>query len=138
MGKIMQKAKLQNIVDLSNLKKGYIDSSQIHEIEVDFLVDTGAAMVCLPPDLIEKLDLYVIDERNAVTANGKVKRRVYSEVRINVMGREAGMNVMEVSANVPPLMGYLLLERLDLYPNPTKQCLEGNPKHDGEFVLYQL
>jgi hypothetical protein len=42
---------------------------------------------------------------------------------------------MELPNDVPPLLGYLALEALDLYPNPHKQILEGNPKYDGKMVM---
>ena len=41
---------------------------------------------------------------------------------------------MEVPTGTPPLLGYLPLEALDLYPNPKKRVLEGNPQYDGRMV----
>jgi hypothetical protein len=51
------------------------------------------------------------------------------------MDREGILEVMEAPDGVPPLLGYLALESLDLYPNPTKQILEGNPLYDGKMVM---
>ena len=104
MGKILQKALLQNAITYGAVKEGYIDVSKIKEIEVEFLVDTGAAMVCLPPDIISKLKLYSVTEKNAKTAAGMIKRKIYSPVRINILGREANFDVMEVSSGAPPII----------------------------------
>ena len=41
---------------------------------------------------------------------------------------------MEVPTGTPPLLGYLPLEALDLYANPKKRVLEGNPQYDGKMV----
>lgn len=135
MGKIIQKAHLENLADLMAVREGYRKPEQIRSMEVEFLVDTGAAMLCLPINLIEKLGLHETHSRDVVTANGRVKRRVFSPVRITVFDREATLEVMELYIDTPPLIGYLVLESLDLYPNPNKQILEGNPKYDGKMVM---
>jgi len=41
---------------------------------------------------------------------------------------------MEVPTGTPPLLGYLPLEALDLYPNPKRRNLEGNPQYGGRMV----
>ena len=138
MGRVLQKAILKNTNDLHNVIKGYIDNSKVHEIEVEFLVDTGATLICLPPDLIKALDLQLLGERKARTATGHVKRKMYSPVQISIFGREADFNVMEVSEGISPLLGYIPLQALDLVVNPVKERLEGNPEHGGEYLLYQL
>ena len=71
---------------------------------------------------------------DVITGNGIVKRAVYEPVRIRIRDREADLNVMEVPTGTPPLLGYLPLEALDLYPNPKKRVLEGNPQYDGKMV----
>lgn len=135
MGKIIQHATLQNTADISAIQAGYIDANQIRYLELDLLVDTGAAMLCLPTNIIEQLGLFKMHERAAITANGEVMAKVYSPVRLQIKDREADLNVMEVPIGTPPLMGYLPLEALDLYPNLQNQCLEGNPKYNGKMVM---
>jgi len=99
------------------------------------LVDTGAAMLCLPPNEIKALGLRKLHERDVVTANGLVKRGVYEPVLLQIFDREADLNVMEVPNGTPPLLGYVPLEVLDLYPNAKERKLEGNPKYDGKMVM---
>jgi predicted aspartyl protease len=135
MGKIIQHAILQNTADMSAVQAGYIDASQIRGLELDLLVDTSAAMLCLPSNIIEQLGLFKMHERAAITANGEVKVKVYSPVRLQIKDREANLDVMEVPLGTPALLGYLPLEALDLYPNLQNQCLEGNPKYDGKMVM---
>jgi predicted aspartyl protease len=135
MGKILQKATLQNVIDLGAVQRGYIKPSEVRSVEVEFTVDTGAAMICLPPEMIDALGLYVTHTRRVLTGNGEVARRIYSPVRITIFDREANLDVMELPPDTPPLLGYLPLEALDLYPNTAKQCLEGNPKYGGMMVI---
>jgi predicted aspartyl protease len=135
MGRIIQQAILQNTADVSAVQAGYIDASQIRRLALELLVDTGAAMLCLPSDIIEELGLLKMHERQAITANGEVVASVYSPVRLQVHDREADMNVMALPLGTPPLIGYLPLETLDLYPNLQKQVLEGNPKYGGKMMM---
>jgi predicted aspartyl protease len=134
MGKILQMARLQNSADVTLAREGRLPKGKVREVEAELLVDTGAAMLCLTPKLIEKLGLHATHERDVITGNGLVKRRVYEPVRIQIRDREADMNVMEVPTGTPLLLGYLPLEALDLYPNPKKRVLEGNPLYDGKMV----
>ena len=135
MGKILQKATLLNAAQSLAAENGWYDKALIAQTDVEFLVDTGAAMVCLPIRIINKLDLKRSGERKAQTANGEVTRGIYSPVSLSILGREAIMEVMEVPNDTPPLLGYLALETLDLYPNPKLQILEGNPARDGKMVI---
>ena len=134
MGKIIQKASLQNSADMAALTAGKIKPGQVRAAEVDLLVDTGAAMLCLTPKFIQSLGLHRLHEREVITGNGIAKRRVYEPVRIRILDREADLNVMEVPTGTPSLLGYLPLEALDLYPNPKKRVLEGNPQYGGKMV----
>jgi predicted aspartyl protease len=134
MGRIIQKARLLNSVDASQALAGKLSSSKIRRVDVDLLVDTGAAMLCLTPEVMRKLGLHKLHERDVITGNGLVKRAVYEPVRIQIFGREADLNVMEVPTGTPLLLGYLPLEALDLYPNPKKRVLEGNPAYGGKMV----
>jgi len=134
MGKIIQKARLQNSADLASVLAGRIKPAKVRAADVDLLVDTGAAMLCLTPKVIETLGLHKLHEREVITGNGIARRAVYEPVRIRIHDREADLNVMEVPTGTPPLLGYLPLEALDLYPNPKKRVLEGNPQYRGKMV----
>ena len=135
MGRILQKVMLSNAADLAKLRDGTLSAEQVRQTEVQMLVDTGAAMLCLPPEFIAKLGIRETGRKRAVTANGQVDRGVYEPVRIEVLDRDAILEVMELPAGTPPLLGYLPLEALDLYPNPQRQILEGNPQYDGKMVV---
>ncbi len=135
MGKIMQKAVLENAYDLGAEKEGFIGKEKIRKLEVNFIVDTGAAMICLPPSFIQSLGLRPDHKRMVNTANGKVERTVYSPVKVHIFDRTSNIDVMDVPEGTPPLLGYLALESLDLYPNPVKQILEGNPELGGKMVM---
>lgn len=133
-GKIFQLARLPNSADVTLAGGGRPLKGKVRQIEVELLVDAGAAMLCLTPKVIEKFGLPTTHERDVITGNDLVKRRVFEPVRIQIQDREADMNVMEVPTGTPLLLGYLPLEALDLYLNPKKRVLEGNPQCDGKLV----
>jgi predicted aspartyl protease len=70
MGKTIEKVTLKNFVDIVKHAEGIIKEDEIREMEVEALVDTGAAFLCLPPKEIEKLGLLYSHTREVSTANG--------------------------------------------------------------------
>ncbi len=70
------------------------------------------------------------------TANGIVKRGVYSPVSITIFDRDANLNVVELPDDgTPPLLGYLALEAMDLLVDSKEQKLIVNPANDGKWVI---
>ncbi|OQY30021.1 MAG: hypothetical protein B6244_01810 [Candidatus Cloacimonetes bacterium 4572_55] len=134
MGKIVEKVIVKNHVDIANAAQGIIPKDAIRSAEVEAVVDTGAAMLCLPPDVVVELGLLFSHSRNVRTANGSVKRRIFGGASITIQGRESQMAVMENDQTTPPLIGYLIMEDLDLVPNPKTQRLTPNPEHDGKWL----
>ena len=129
MGRIRQKAVLKNTGDVLSEK---VD---IRTVDVNFLVDSGVAMICLPPSLIAKLGLKLIEKANTLTASGRATKNIYSAVDIHLDERYATFNVMETPEEVPPLLGYIPLEQLDYVIDMRQHKLIPNPEHDGELLL---
>ncbi|MBT7408470.1 MAG: hypothetical protein HN826_02095 [Methylococcales bacterium] len=123
MGKIIVSALLENFVT---------DTSYG---EVDLLVDTGAALVGLTPDIIQKLQLIKTGERWSITTNGRVKRSIYSGLRISVMDRTVTLEVCDLPLGTPNLLGYIALELMDFIVIPNEQKLAANPDHQNEFLM---
>ena len=70
-----------------------------------------------------------------ITANGRVERRIFDGATIIIQGREIQMQVMENDETTPPLIGFLVLETMDLVVDTKSQKIIGNPKHDGEWIV---
>ncbi len=138
MGKTTVSVDVINTIDQSNAETGLIPAYQVRHERIVFTVDTGATFVSLPIDLIERLGLQPLGKTRLITANGVVERRTYSPVRIEIMGRQTDVNVIELPVGTPALLGVIPLEALDLIVNPKKQRLEGNPEHGGEYMLEAL
>ena len=117
MGKVIEKVKVTNFKDTSK------------SIEIEAVIDTGATMSVLPMDLIQKLGLEKIDEVNVRYADNTVKRReVYGWIILEIAGRKAVFDVLAEDEGAQPLIGQIVLERLDLVIEPSRRKVIPNPR----------
>ena len=129
---------LVNREDQLLAKAGVIAPGEIRQVTVDdAIVDTGATRLSLPKPLIEQLGLTPIGRTRARTTNGIVDRFIYSEVRFTVLERAGTLEITELPANVPVLVGHMVLEMLDLCLDIRKGLIY-NPDHDDEWIEDQL
>ena len=136
MGKVIVKAKIENMEDLFDARKGRLHPDEVRAIEVDnALVDTGATTLSLPKRYIQQLGLTPVRERTARTVAGTVKLRIFSVVRLTIQGRDVATEVCEVPDDCPPLIGQIPLEGLDFVVDMPGQRLIGNPEHGGEAMI---
>lgn len=134
MGRTIEKLIVKNYGDVIKASEGIITDSQIRTIEVDAIVDTGATYVCLSRKDIETLGLPFHNIVDIKTTNGKASRRIFKGAEIELKGRSFVMEVMENDEDTPALIGYLLLETLDLVVDPKTQGVIPNPAHEGKWV----
>ncbi|MBI4777692.1 retroviral-like aspartic protease family protein [Candidatus Desantisbacteria bacterium] len=134
MGRTVEKVIVKNLFDIAEHSKGMIKEDEIRTVEIEAMVDTGAAYLCLPPDVVEKLGLMYSHTREVTTANGRVKRRIFRGTIVIIQGRDIEVQVMENDATTPPLIGYLILEEMDFVVDPGLQRIIPNPEHDGKWV----
>ena len=116
MGKVVERVKVTNFKDPSK------------SIEIEAVIDTGATMSVLPMDLIQKLGLEKIDEVNVRYADNSVRRKeVYGWI-LEIAGRKAVFDVLAENEGAQPLIGQIVLERLDLVIEPSTRKVIPNPR----------
>ena len=116
MSRVVEKVKVTNFKDPSK------------SIEIEAVIDAGATMSVLPMDLIQKLGLEKIDEVNVSYADNSVKRKeVYGWVILEIAGRKAVFDVLAENEGAQPLIGRIVLERLDLVERSTRRVIP-NPR----------
>jgi predicted aspartyl protease len=136
MGKVLVTATIENLDDLFEVSKGRRKPEDVRRVEVtDALVDTGATTLLLPTRFVQQLGLTRFRTRQARTAAGSVSLGIYGMVLLTVQGREARIEVGEVSDETPVLIGQIPLEILDFVVDPQGQRLIGNPEHGGEQMI---
>jgi clan AA aspartic protease len=128
MGKVMEKIKLTNSYDEDRVQRGEWRPEQVRSLEIDALVDTGATMLILPADVVERLGLREQGRRNVVYADGRKDEIPWiGGVRVTVLGREMIASALVVPAGTTALIGQIPLEELDLIVDPKSRALKVNP-----------
>lgn len=135
MGRTSEKVIIRNLFDIEKVSNKLLNDEQIRTAEIEAIVDTGAAYLCLPPDTIKKLGLPSKNKKNMLTANGRVTRKVFYGAEIIIQGRECQMQVLENDEQTPALLGYLVLEALDFVVDTNQQKVIPNPSHNGEWLI---
>ncbi len=133
VGRVLVKVEVANHDDHRAAGRGELAPEAIRRLTCEALVDSGATYICLPTRLIQQLGLTPERVRQIRTANGTVERTIYSQVVLDVEGRDCPAEVMELPDESPALLGQLPLEAMDLWIDTTNQRLVGNPEHDGEW-----
>ena len=136
MGGVVVKAKIENMEDHFNARKGLLKPEEVRTIEVlNALVDTGATTLLVPKRMISQLGLWHVRTRQAEGLGGSVPVPMYSVVRLTIEGRDCALEVGEIDDKFPVLIGQIPLEMLDWVVDPKGQRLIGNPAHGGEQVI---
>jgi clan AA aspartic protease len=96
--------------------------------EVEAVIDTGATRVVLPKNLVQERGLEKIEDVRVKYADGRVeKKEVYGVVKLEVKGRVGNFDVLAGNEEAQPLIGQMVLERLDLIIEPSTRKLIPNP-----------
>ncbi|MCK4312078.1 MAG: clan AA aspartic protease [Candidatus Cloacimonetes bacterium] len=101
--------------------------TELNEMEVDTLVDSGALHLCIPEKIAIQLNLKELYKREVVTADGKEHLCSYVgpiEVRFQNRGCFTGALVLGDEV----LLGAVPMEDMDVLISPAEQKLIVNPK----------
>ena len=86
-------------------------------------------MVLLPQDVVEKLGLDITDSTVVTLANDeKIELDMAGDFVLTVCGRKWTTDCLVGPPLCEPLIGQLVLERLDLVLNPQKKTITVNPE----------
>jgi len=103
------------------------------EIACEALVDTGAAQLALPMELIQRLRLKQVGVFRAFTAvGGHHEFRLFGIAEVEVQGRACQVRVVEFPHGSKPLLGALPLEEMDWHISPLEKKLVPNPESPDE------
>lgn len=138
MGKVVTIVTVTNNTDSDLAKRGGLPVGQVRSIVLEGVVaDTGATLMCLPADVIEKLGLQLEREVLVSTATGVNKARIFSGVRISVMDRAVTQDCLELPGGTDPLLGALPMEALGVQLDLQNQTLRLLPI-DGVDTFYTI
>ncbi len=136
MGKVLVSAKIENLQDLWDVRRGILPPEKVRRVEVpDALVDTGETNLSLPKRLVTALGLQVVSQRTARTTAGTATFDVCETVRLTIQNRFCHCDVIAIPDDCPVLIGQIPLEGLDLVVDTVGRQLIGNPQHGGEQMI---
>lgn len=126
MGKVMTKLTLENALDRGKAQNGELPWEQVRHVEVEALVDTGAIMLALPADIVERLGVRSTERRVATLADGSaIEAGRVIGLYIKILDRDMTGDAMVLPAGATPLIGQLQLEALDLIVDPGSREVRG-------------
>lgn len=110
---------------------------QGREVSCDMLVDSGAAELALPAELIAPLKLEQLGAMRVVTADGgQHECRVLGMVELEVQGRICQVRAVELPRGTQPLLGAVPLEEMDWHIDLAGQKLVPNPLSPDQPLLH--
>lgn len=134
MGDAYVEIGLENFSDRVLAKKGYLEPQKVRRMKVKVLADSGCITLVLPQDLVEKLGLEIEEEKVIVTyANEqKEERPIAGTLIVTVGDRSMKMDCIVGPPASEPLLGQIILERLDLLVD----CKEGKlvPRPESPYL----
>jgi clan AA aspartic protease len=124
-------------VKIRNWQNRYLPpDKQGEEVACEALVDTGAAELALPAEMIERLRLEYVGEVRVYTADGgEHDYRVFGIAEVEVEGRTCQVRAIELPHGAEPLLGAVPLEEMDWHISPVEKRLIPNPRSPEKPLL---
>ena len=136
MGEIVASMELENTTDRENASEGLRDESTIRRTTVDGVVDTGAVMLVLPENVVNRLGIRT--QRQVVVTYADERREmrpVAGPVTIRIGNRFMSTDCVIGPPLSEPLIGQIVLEALDLVADCTNQTVGPRPESPDNPLL---
>jgi clan AA aspartic protease len=126
MGSVYEEIILINGFDVGMFENGRIMESQVRQITVTALVDTGATNLVIGEAVCQKLGL-AIREMGAVTVAGGTKEpcKITASVIVRWKDRQTECPAVVLPGEDEILLGAIPLEGMDLMVNPVERRIVG-------------
>ena len=129
MGEVRANVLLRNYISVGSAKRGYISEKDIETAELEMTVDTGAVMILLPQDEVEKLGLEPAKKVVVTYADERKEERwVAKGVEVTIGNRSMVTDCIIGPPLCEPLLGQLVLEELDLIVDAQRKILGPRPE----------
>nr|VFJ51789.1 MAG: hypothetical protein BECKFW1821B_GA0114236_101025 [Candidatus Kentron sp. FW] len=136
MGEVRANVRLRNFGDVATVAHGHRTEDQIPTSHLDCLVDTGAVMVLLPQDEVEKLNLVDGDPVIVTYADERREERPTARgLEVTACNRTMVTDCVVGPPLCEPLIGQLVLEALDLVVDCQHQRLGPRPESPNRPLL---
>jgi predicted aspartyl protease len=121
MGRVTVEVELANYWDVLRAKDGHLPPDDVRRTSVSGIVDSGAARLVLPPQVVQDLGLLEDGETNVRYAGQRTARRsIVRNVWLELCGRGADFSAIVEPDRRDALIGAIVLEELDLIIDCTR------------------
>jgi hypothetical protein len=138
MGEIVVDAELENPIDRGVFERGYGKESDIRRTSVKAVVDIGAVMLMLPQNVVERLGAAVSGTVIVTYADERREERpTAGPFTLRLCNRSMPVDCVVGPPLSEPLIGQIVLERLDLIADCTNRVLVPRPE-SPDYPLLKL
>ena len=136
VGEIIVEIELENAEDRSDARRGRIDEASVRREKVQAVADTGAVMLALPEDVVVGLGLPTVRTLTSTFADGRRGQLpVAGPLTIQIGDRQMLTECIVVPEGAETLVGQVVMEVLDLIPDPVNQTLGPRPESPDRPLL---
>ena len=129
MGEIVVDIELENVVDRGRAEDGELPEADIRRATISAVADTGAIMLALPEDVVNRLG---IRQRSSITATYADGRQgelpVAGPLLVRIGDRSMPANCIVLPQGTDALVGQLIMEGLDLVADCVARTLHPRPE----------
>ena len=136
MGEIVVDVGLENVGDRELAKAGYLQEADVRHATVQAVADTGAVMLALPEDVVERLGVDVVGSVACAYADGRRgNRSVAGPLTVRIGDRSMPANCVVMPAGTDALVGQVVMEQLDLVADCATRTLGPRPESPDRPLL---
>lgn len=133
-----QNIKITNYNDIVVMEAGYIKKADVRSMQVDFVIDSGAFMMCINENIQQQLGLTKVGEHEVFMADGTL--RLLTMVRgavVEVFNRSTSCDALVLPGNTEPLFGSIPMKALDVLIDPLAGtlCLPADRPYIAQTLL---
>ena len=136
MGEGVASMELENAGGREVVRQGLRNESTVRRAAVEGVVDTGAVMLVLPEDVVDRLGLATQREVVVAYANEyRETRQVAGPVTVHIGNRFMNADCIVGPPSSEPLIGQIVLEALDLAADCGNRTLGPRPESPDSPLL---
>jgi clan AA aspartic protease len=135
MGLVQTEIVLKNVKDKMKAEEGLISESQVRQVTVNSLVDTGAWTLVINEAVREKLGLDIVGNETATLADGsREEYDLAGPVEVRWKNRRTTCEALVLPAADDILLGAIPLEAMDLTINPRRELVGVH----GDQIIHKI
>ncbi|MFN0033701.1 MAG: clan AA aspartic protease [Saprospiraceae bacterium] len=128
MGIFRQTISIIRSDDLALVRNGYLKKEDVRQMEIPFLIDTGAYLMCINEAIQRQMEFPVIGEEEVNLADGTLRSmQVVGPIEIRIFNRRTVADALVLPGDSEPLFGCIPLEAMDLIVDPLEGTLKLPP-----------